>query len=96
MAPANIDLLMGCFLFEMKNVKNVSSVSNQIKRARMKWYKLGFKDSANYVFTTERAEIEFDAITKEIKKRLRPEERAIVLSASRKAVFLALKNGTVS
>ena len=53
-APANLDISMNGELWEMKNLTNrASSVSNQVKRARIKWFKLGLSSPSRCVFTNE-------------------------------------------
>ena len=80
-APANIDFEINGDLWEMKNVTNAnSSVSNQIKRARIKWYKLGRKDNLRIIVTCEGSLDSFSEIIKNIDKRLRKNETAILLN----------------
>ena len=53
-AAANFDFEVMGVPWEMKNVSNSkSSVSNQIKRARVKWVKLGKSDDMRVVITAE-------------------------------------------
>lgn len=79
-APTNIDFKINGELWEMKNVTNAnSSVSNQIKRARIKWYKLKSDKPANFVFTCEGKTDSFQEIVNSINKRMRAGEKAIVI-----------------
>lgn len=86
-APANLDISMNGELWEMKNLTNrASSVSNQVKRARIKWFKLGLSSPSRCVFTNEGNEDGFDETCAALEKRRRPGE-----------VFLAVSNrGVVS
>ena len=79
-AAANIDLTIEGELWEMKNVTNASSVSNQFNRIRAKWGKLGMAEPVRAVFSTEGAKIPFSEIVAEVAKRVHPGERFIVLS----------------
>lgn len=79
-AKANIDFEIDGDLYEMKNVKNDSSASNQIKRARIKWYKLGIESPMKCVFTTEDSIKSFDEICKSLEMRRHEGEVFIVLS----------------
>ena len=79
-APANIDLAIGGEPWEMKNVTNASSVSNQFNRIRAKWGKLGMAEPVRAVFSTEGAKVPFSQIVIEVSKRAHPGERFIVLS----------------
>ena len=70
-------------LWEMKNLTNcASSVSNQIKRARIKWFKLGLSSPSRCVFTNEGNEDGFDETCVALEKRRRPGEVFIVVSNS--------------
>lgn len=81
-APANLDISMNGELWEMKNLTNrASSVSNQVKRARIKWFKLGLSSPSRCVFTNEGNEDGFDETCAALEKRRRPGE-----------VFLAVSN----
>lgn len=79
-AAANIDLVIDGEPWEMKNVTNVSSASNQVKRARIKWMKLGIDTPMRAVFTTEGATISFEEICDTLTRRRRTGERFLVLS----------------
>lgn len=81
-ARSNLDLRMGGRLWEMKDVSGESSISNQIKRARQKWWKAGLESKPRFVFTTERLPdgVTFDGICDGVERRLRPGEEALVLS----------------
>lgn len=81
-APANIDLEIDGELWEMKNVTNESSVSNQIKRTRVKWLKLGLESPVRAVFTSEGAVAGFDVICSALLKRKRAGERFLAISDS--------------
>lgn len=79
-APTNIDFTINGELWEMKNVTNAnSSVSNQIKRARIKWYKLKSNKPANFVFTCEGKTSSFQEIVNSVNNRMRAGEKAIVM-----------------
>lgn len=79
-AKANIDFEIDGSLYEMKNVTNESSASNQVKRARIKWFKLDIDTPMRCVFTTEGSVIPFDSICSSLEKRRRDGEVFIVLS----------------
>ena len=80
-APSNRDVTIRGEEWEMKNVTNAeSSVSNQIKRARIKWYKRGDDTPMRCVFTCEGCTDSFDDVQDGIKKRMRDGDRAIVFS----------------
>ena len=82
-APANLDISMNDELWEMKNLTNcASSVSNQVKRARIKWFKLGLSSPSRCVFTNEGNEDGFDETCVALEKRRRPGEVFIVVSSS--------------
>lgn len=82
-APANLDISMNGELWEMKNLTNcASSVSNQVKRARIKWFKLGLSSPSRCVFTNEGNEDGFDETCVALEKRRRPGEVFIVVSSS--------------
>ena len=81
-AAANIDLEIGGEPWEMKNVTNISSASNQVKRARIKWMKLCIETPMRAVFTTEGATIPFNDICDTLERRRRPGEQFIALSES--------------
>lgn len=82
-APANLDISMNGELWEMKNLTNcASSVSNQVKRARIKWFKLGLSSPSRCVFTNEGNEDGFDETCVALEKRRRPGEVFIVISNS--------------
>lgn len=82
-AAANMDIRLGGRLWEMKNVTNDSSASNQVGRARKKWYKLGLKSAPRYVFTTNelRDGESFNGICQSIRSRLHRGEEALVISS---------------
>lgn len=78
-ASANFDLFIGDKPWEMKNVTNPgSSVSNQVKRARVKWFKSNRSDKMRVVITTEGLTGDFEDVIINVKKRLRKGEIAIV------------------
>lgn len=80
-APSNRDISIRGEEWEMKNVTNSeSSVSNQIKRARIKWYKRGDSSPMRCVFTCEGCTDSFDDVLAGIRRRMRGGERAIVFS----------------
>ena len=80
-AAANIDLEINGEPWELKNVTNVSSsVGNQLRRVRRKWWKLNLDKPLRAVFTTEDATDTFDEIASALKERKRVDERFIVLS----------------
>ena len=79
-AAANIDLVIDGEPWEMKNVTNISSASNQVKRAHIKWMKLGIETPMKSVFTTVGATIPFDDICDTLSRRRREGEQFIVLS----------------
>ena len=81
-AAANIDLEIDGEPWEMKNVTSISFASNQVKRARIKWMKLGIETPMRAVFTTEGASISFDEICDTLGRRRRVGERFIALSES--------------
>lgn len=83
-ARSNFDVRMGGRLWEMKDVSGESSISNQIKRARQKWWKAGLESKPRFVFTTENLAggVTFDDVCDGIERRLRPGEEALVLSPS--------------
>lgn len=85
-APANLDISMDGDLWEMKNLTNSgSSVSNQVKRARVKWYKLKMRSPMMCVFTNEGNESSFG-------------ETCAALDARRRAgeVFLAIASNGIT
>ena len=80
-APANLDIRMDGDEWEMKNVTNAeSSVSNQLKRARIKWYKLGSEEPMRCVVTCVGCSDSFDDVLSGVRKRARSGERIIVIS----------------
>ena len=82
-APANLDVSMNGELWEMKNLTNcASSVSNQVKRARIKWFKLGLSSPSRCVFTNEGNEDGFNETCAALEKRRRPGEVFLVVSSS--------------
>ena len=82
-APANLDISMNGELWEMKNLTNLaSSVSNQVKRARIKWFKLGLSSPSRCVFTNEGNEDGFDETCVALEKRRRPGEVFVVVSSN--------------
>ncbi len=85
-APANLDISMDGDLWEMKNLTNSGSlVSNQVKRARVKWYKLKMHSPMTCVFTNEGNESSFG-------------ETCAALDARRRAgeVFLAIASNGIT
>ena len=82
-AKANIDFEIAGKLWEMKNVSNAeSSVSNQVKRARIKWFKLGIGEPMRCVFTCEGCSDGFGAVCAALEKRRRVGEEFVVLSST--------------
>lgn len=81
-ARANLDILIGDVPWEMKSVSNAdSSLSNQIKRARIKWFKLGGDDAMRVVITCDGCKDNPGTVLAGVQSRLRPGEEAIVISA---------------
>ena len=90
-APANLDISMNGELWEMKNLTNrASSVSNQVKRARIKWFKLGLSSPSRCVFTNEGNEDGFDETCAALEKRRRPGE--VFLAVSNRGVVRVLSD----
>lgn len=90
-APANLDIFMNGELWEMKNLTNrASSVSNQVKRARIKWFKLGLSSPSRCVFTNEGNEDGFDETCAALEKRRRPGE--VFLAVSNRGVVRVLSD----
>lgn len=85
-ARANIDFEICGNLVELKNVTNASSVSNQIKRARIKWWKLGIDEPMRAVFTTEGCTISYESAIDEVLMRMRPGEEVLLFSRNGKAL----------
>lgn len=82
-APANMDISMNDELWEMKNLTNcASSVSNQVKRARIKWFKLGLSSPSRCVFTNEGNRDGFGKTCAALEKRRRHGEVFLVVSDS--------------
>ena len=82
-APANLDISMNGELWEMKNLTNcASSVSNQVKRARIKWFKLGLSSPSRCVFTNEGNRDGFTETCAALEKRRRRGEVFLVVSDS--------------
>lgn len=82
-AAVNLDIVMDGEKWEMKNVTNAnSSVSNQIKRARIKWYKLDDGSKMRCVITCEGCSSDFSDVVDGVKGRKRPGEHVIVISES--------------
>ena len=79
-ANANIDFFMFGTEYEAKNVTTESSVSNQIKRVRIKWYKLGRTDAIKAVFTCEDSLLAYSDVCEAVRARMRKDEEIIVLS----------------
>ena len=80
-APANLDISMNGELWEMKNLTNcASSVSNQVKRARVKWFKLGLSSPSRCVFTNEGNRDGFAETCAALEKRRRRGEVFLVVS----------------
>ena len=65
---------------------SISSASNQVKRARIKWMKLGFLTPMRAVFTTEGASIPFPDICDTLSRRRREGEHFIALSENQELV----------
>lgn len=90
-APANLNISMNGELWEMKNLTNrASSVSNQVKRARIKWFKLGLSSPSRCVFTNEGNEDGFDETCAALEKRRRPGE--VFLAVSNRGVVRVLSD----
>ena len=90
-ASANLDISMNGELWEMKNLTNrASSVSNQVKRARIKWFKLGLSSPSRCVFTNEGNEDGFDETCAALEKRRRPGE--VFLAVSNRGVVRVLSD----
>lgn len=90
-APANLDISMNGELWEMENLTNrASSVSNQVKRARIKWFKLGLSSPSRCVFTNEGNEDGFDETCAALEKRRRPGE--VFLAVSNRGVVRVLSD----
>ena len=84
-ARANIDLDIDGEPWEMKNVTNISSsVGNQLRRVRRKWWKLRLPAPTRAVFTTEDAIDDFDAIVEALAAKKRDDELFWVISESGK------------
>lgn len=82
-ASANLDISMNDELWEMKNLTNcASSVSNQVKRARIKWFKLGLSSPSRCVFTNEDNRDGFGETCAALEKRRRHGEVFLVVSGS--------------
>ena len=82
-ASANLDISMNDELWEMKNLTNcASSVSNQVKRARIKWFKLGLSSPSRCVFTNEGNRDGFGETCAALEKRRRHGEVFLVVSGS--------------
>lgn len=82
-APANLGISMNGELWEMKNLTNcASSVSNQVKRARTKWFKLGLSSPSRCVFTNEGNRDGFSETCAALEKRRRRGEVFLVVSDS--------------
>lgn len=81
---AGIDyLLLNGELWEMKNLTNCASlVSNQVKRARIKWFKLGLSSPSRCVFTNEGNRDGFGKTCAALEKRRRHGEVFLVVSDS--------------
>lgn len=79
-APANLDVIMGGEEWEMKNVTNArGSVSNQLRRIREKWRKLGRQDSPRGVITCEGCEASLDEVCDGIALRIKDGEKYVVV-----------------
>lgn len=73
--------------YEMKNVTNAeSSVSNQIKRARVKWYKLGLDEPARIVFAMEDSTASSAEVADGIRRRKRDGEDLILVVSESKVI----------
>lgn len=81
-APANLDISMDGKLWEMKNLTNSgSSVSNQVKRARVKWYKLGIRTPVMCVFTNDGNTNSFDEVCAALNAKRKAGEVFLVVAA---------------
>ena len=80
-AAANIDLTIDGELWEMKNVTNISSsVGNQLRRVRMKWWKLNLQKPIKAVFSTEGASDSFDDLVQMLSSKKHDDEEFLVVS----------------
>ena len=80
-ALANIDLEIDGEPWEMKNVTNVSSsVGNQLRRVRRKWWKLNLPKPTRAVFSTEGATDAFDDIVGALASKKHDDEVFWVIS----------------
>ncbi len=81
LAPANIDLLVDGDLCELKNITNANSlISNQIKRARIKWLKLGLEEPVRIAFTMNDSINTLEEMIDGLRKRKRPNESIVLVS----------------
>ena len=83
-APANIDLTSdrNGFLWELKDITAVNSVSSQISRARKKWYKLKLKQPKRIVLSVGKEADSFGELLEEARKRIKEDEEIILVSDS--------------
>lgn len=83
-AKANIDLTSdrNGLMWELKDVTTKSSVSNQIKRARQKWYKLGLQQPKRIVLSVGSGAENFDSLTEFVFEKIRKDEEIVVVSDS--------------
>lgn len=83
-APANIDLTSdrNGFLWELKDITAVNSVSSQISRARKKWYKLELGQPKRIVLSIGENADSFNSLVNEAMKRIKNDEEILVVSDS--------------
>ncbi len=83
-AKANIDLTSerNGYLWELKDVTSARSVSNQIRRARKKWYKLKLKQLKRIVLSVGENAVSFDELLEEVKERIKEDEEIVLISDS--------------
>lgn len=80
-AAANFDIEIDGVAWEMKNVTNLtSSISNKIKRARVKWMKLDDPSGMRAVFTTYGCAQPVEEVIESLRKRKRDGESVLVVS----------------
>ena len=95
-AAANIDLEISGEPWELKNVTNVSSsVGNQLRRIRRKWWKLKLAKPVRAVITTKNAVDTTEDIIESLIKKKHDDELFWVISDNREIVVVQ-QNGTVS
>lgn len=79
-AKANIDFSLWGEPWELKNVTNAgSSVANQMKRTRVKWYKLKLTDNVRGVISCVDCSDSFDDVCTSVESRMREGEEFFVI-----------------